>query len=279
MDHKETMKTIAGIVLGAVSVLVLTTILFFSEKERTERALIDATNHCPLYASKKVWGVYVLHPPTVPRRTAVLIDATDRIPEAQRASIKTWFEGEFTRALARFERITIYELQPEGDKAQPALEEEPRFSKCAPPSKANPWVENPRLIRQAFEQQFIASMLEVIESLASEDEKPWSPILEAAGQIFEDHDRVILISDLMHHTPSYSLYQSVGRHHSYTDYVDRTQRISPTRLDGKRLEVVFLPREKLAPWQNESLFSFWREHLESRGGTFGIETDLPTILL
>ena len=279
MGKQETLKTAAGIVLGVVSVLILTAILYWSERERTARALIDVATYCPLYEPKKVWGVFVVRPPTIPRRTAILIDATDRIPKIQRIAIKTWFESEFTRVLARFERITIYELQPKEGNAQPALEEAPRFSQCAPPSKANPWIENPRLVRQAFEQKFIATMLTVIEALASGDEKPWSPILEATGQIFEDHDRVILISDLMHHTPDYSLYSSVGQSHSYTDYRIRVPTVSPTRLEEKRLDVLFLRRKKLEQFQNESLFSFWREHLEGQGGAFEVETDLPVIAL
>ncbi|MXY41048.1 MAG: hypothetical protein F4027_01625 [Rhodospirillaceae bacterium] len=90
MFKSEALKTIAGVVLGIVGVTVVGVFFFYSEKVKVERSLIDVATHCPIDEAKSVWGVYDVDPPKSTRRTAVLIDATDRIPEEQRNSIGRW---------------------------------------------------------------------------------------------------------------------------------------------------------------------------------------------
>ena len=270
----EALKTIFGVILGTVGVVVLLGIIFLSDKVKTERTLVDLTTYCPLDTPKRVWGIYVVQPPASPsRRTAVLIDATDRIPETHRGLIGTWFEQDFTQTLVRFERVAIYELRPQGDTASPALAE-PYFDQCAPPYSANRWIENPRLIRETFERDFMEKKLLVIASLSSQQVQPWSPILEAIEVLFADYDRVVLVSDLMQNTPDCSSYQSRDgvREHSGC----RTD--SRAHLDGKSLNVVFLRRASISSLQDGSLLNFWREYMEARSGAFVIEIELPTIL-
>ena len=268
----ETLKTAAGIVLGTIGLCVVLGFFFFSEKVKVERSLVDARTHCPLALPKSVWGLYEIHPPDGSGRTAVVIDATDRIPESHRTLIGAWFEEDFTKSLVRFERVAIYEVRPRKDSASPAIGD-PHFDRCAPPAKANKWIENPRMIRQQFEQQFMKKKLSVIEALAAQSEARWSPILEVLAILFEDYDRIVLVSDLMQNTPECSLY----RRRDGRRYQSGCALYAQTSLDKKSLDVLFLKRDKIVSLQDSALLQFWQKYMEARRGTFSVETELRII--
>ena len=271
-DKGEIIKAILGAVLGAIGLAVVVGFFFFSEKVKVERSLVAAGNHCPMEKPKRVWGLVEVHPPSSERRTAVLIDATDRIPDTHRAIIDTWFEEGFTKTLIRFERVSIFEVRPQQGTPDPKLDE-PHFDQCAPPVKANKWIENPRLVRQNFEQNFMKKKLDVIGALASQEEARWSPIIEVIEELFERYDRIVLVSDLMQNTPDCSLYQ---RRHQRQGLVGCKQ-FSLTRFNEKNLEVIYLKRNKISRLQGKFLLSSWRNFIESKKGQFSIEVELPTI--
>ncbi len=256
-------KTLGGIALVSLAILVLAGFLFASHLEKARRSLILPDSHCPVEHSVKVWGFYEISPPTVPRKIVVVIDATDQIPTKQRSEIAHWFKSDFVRSLDRFTKVTIYQLDEIiSDKA-------PEFEKCAPPSEANPWIENPRIIRKVFEEKFHSELLDVVKSLASGDEKKFSPILEMADKMFGSYDEMILVSDLMHHTPEYSLYKNAGEH---------SVPVTVTKnLRDKKLTVIYIIREKLKWRQNATLREFWQRHLEDNDGEFVIVKTLSAI--
>lgn len=269
----EALKTIAGFVLGTVGLVVVLGVFFFHEKTKVERSLVDTQTYCPLTVSKSVWGLYDVQPPEEARRTAVVVDATDRIPELQRDQIAAWFEEGFTESLVRFERVAIYEVRPRGSTSSPMLDE-PQFDQCAPPIKANKWIENPRLVRAAFEQQFMKEKLWVVDALASQDEAQWSPIMEVLEVLYRDYQRIVLVSDLMQNTPDCSLY----RRRSSGEYSAKCLDFSEISLDNRRLEVVFVKRSKLILLQDGVLLAFWRNRMEERGGAFSVvEAQLTSI--
>ena len=48
-------------------------------------------------------------------------------------------------------------------------------------------------------------------------------------------------------------------------------------MQEKELEVVYLIRQKLKPWQNETLQDFWQTHMKRNGGQMKIARTLSTI--
>ena len=259
----DSFKTFGGIALAVVGLFILAGFLFVSHLEKARRGLILPDSFCPVEDSVKVWGFHEIFPPKVPRKIAVVIDATDQIPAKQRSEIADWFKSDFVHSLDRFAKVTIYQLD------EIINDEAPEFEKCAPPSEANPWIENPRIVRKIFEEKFHSELLGVVESLASGDEKNFSPILEMADKMFGSYDEMILVSDLMHHTSKLSLYKTMGNI------------TVPTRLQknlrGKKLKVIYVIREKLKQRQNAELRAFWRRHLESNGGEFVIDKTLSAV--
>ena len=269
---QETIKTLAGVLSGAVGLVVVLTFFFLTEKVKTERSLIDVTTHCPLERPIKVWGMYEVRPPDGLRRTAVVIDATDQIPSTHRNLIADWFKRDFTNTLLRFERVAIYEVRPEENSPDPLLGKA-HFDQCAPPNVANKWIENPRFVRKQFEQEFMYKMLSVIESLASQSEAQWSPIVEVVEELFKEYDRIILISDLMQNTPGCSLYQKLD---NLSDKRN-CRLLSHVSFEEKSMVVIFLKRKGIQTLQGDSLLNFWPKYIEGKRGSFLLETELPII--
>ena len=258
-------KTLGGIALAGLAALILAGFLFASHLEKARRSLILPDSHCPVEHSVKVWGFHEISPPPIPRKIVVVIDATDQIPTKQRREIANWFKFDFVRSLKnkRFAKVAIYQLD------EIISDQAPEFDKCAPPSEANPWIENPRIILKIFEEKFHSELLNVVKSLASGDENKFSPILEMTDKMFGSYDEMILVSDLMHHTSEYSLYKN-AREHSVPVTVTKN-------LRGKKLTVIYIIREKLKWRQNVTLREFWRRHLEDNDGEFVIVKTLSSI--
>ncbi|MXY41049.1 MAG: hypothetical protein F4027_01630 [Rhodospirillaceae bacterium] len=179
---------------------------------------------------------------------------------------------DFTKTLARFEQIAVYEILPRNNYAAASIPE-PHFDQCAPPFEANKWIENPRAVRRTFEKEFMNRKLQIIQSLASQREKKWSPILEIVDTLYRDYDRIVLVSDLMQNTPRCSLYRIRGRERNFSRCGIRSQ----SRRGDKQLSVVFLAREKIERLQDASLIRFWQEYMEARGGTFIMAFEPPVI--
>ena len=265
----ERVKTLGGILLGIVGVGVVLTLFFLSEREKVGRLLVDPDTHCPVTKPEFVWRFHPVDPPKEAGRTAVLIDATDRIPSLHRDLIDNWFRRDFTESLGRFERVAIYEVRPREDEAAPILDA-PLFEKCAPPAQANIWIENPRQVRKKFQEEFMAAMLDAVRLLASKEEAQWSPIVEMVEHLFEEekYDQLILISDLMQNTPECSLYRrdaGCQRTASCLPILERS-------LRGQSLRVLFLRRNNIRSLQDSFMFSFWEQCIEGRGGAFSVES-------
>ena len=268
------LKTLGGIALASVAIVILAGFLFTSQLVKARTNLISQDSFCPVEDSVKVWGFYEIFPPKIPRKIAVVIDATDRIPDTQRSEIAAWLkiESEFVHSLGRFAKVAIYQLD------EIISDKRPEFEKCAPPSEANPWIENPRIVRKEFKNGFHSELLSVVESLASRKHKKFSPILEIMDNMFDSYDEIILISDLMHHTSGYSLYKRPTNNHDYKSFLRTPYAATITKnRQGKKLTVIYVIRQKLKYWQNGSLRNFWQEHMEIDSGEFVVANTLSAI--
>jgi len=267
----EWLKTCLGLLLGIAGIAICAAFWFVVDYQNQKRAIINSsTTLCPEQSTKKIWaGLHEIIPPPIERRTAIVVDSTDRIAAHQRDEIQDWIQTEFVSSLSRFEQVSIYSLSDFSELGRPI------FSKCAPPGKANPWIENPRLVREKFEKDFLQDLLAVVDSLASVEEADSSPILEMLEKVSREADRVVFISDLMHHTDDFSLYRSPRGEHDYqiladTEYAENFG----AALADTHLSVLLLPRTKLRKQQTSQLQDFWDSHMRSNGGQFSIQQTL-----
>lgn len=272
MFKGEMLRTVVGLVLGLIGIGVVGLFFFYSERVKIERTLVDASTHCPIERKKTIWGIVEVVPPATTRKTAVLIDATDRIPKEQRDSIGEWFRNSFTNMLIRFEEVAIFEVVP-NDFVDESIPGEPYFNRCTPPIVANKWIENPRIVRKKFEKTFMQKKIQIIRSLASQREKRWSPILEKVTKLFRTYDRVILVSDLMQNTPKCFLYKIKGKNRILSTCMVHYS----NQFNGKILNVIFLKRKRLYAIQDASLLQFWRNFAETNEGRFALVHEPPAI--
>ena len=274
--NKKNTDTIIGISLGAVGLTVLLGLLVFNSYLKARKELLDLASFCPVEHPVK-WLFFELERPGIPRKIAVVIDATDRIPATQKKEISTWFEidSAFIRSLDedRFSKIAIYRLN------EHISDEAAAFEKCAPPLEANVWIENPIRVKEKFANEFHAQLLNVVEELADENHKEFSPILEMVEKTLASYDEIILISDLMHNVPGYTFYAGAGPVPSYEEFshTEYGRRFAKSR-DGKSLTVIYVIRKSLVARQKRNLREFWRKYMENAGGKFEVATMLPTIV-
>lgn len=257
-------KTWLGILLAILGFLVVLVLLYAQSAEKARRSLVDAETFCPKPEGKTVWGINHIKPPAMPGGVAIVIDATDSLDSAARESLSIYFDGEeFSNSISDFQRVRVYSLE----ESVGALEV-PSFDLCAPPNKeVSPYLDNPRKRRIEFKEKFVRVLVEIIDELARGKEKSRSPIAEMLGIIAEENERIIVVSDMMEHSPpTCSLYRNGGRH-NYATFAAKGCVKSAAQLGETHFDILFLSREKLRGTQNPSLVSFWTTYFKTNDAT------------
>ena len=281
----EQMKNICYWLGSSVIVLFIIAWFFVAEVGKVTRTLQGqyADDFCPSPETGKVWGIYEIPPPKILGSTAIIIDTSDALPSEVRLALREHFAGfninaadgvsaeeidifkevAFIKPLRNYERVRVYGMTERiGDFVVSS------FDMCVPRHKGiNALTENERKLWIKFIEKFRPVLSGVIENLAVRPEAKWSPIMETVHSTAAKHDRIVLVSDLMHHTPSCSLYKAQGNF-ANRDYSNCAE--GAESLDDTSIEVLFVKREKLRHHQTKGLIDLWRSHIENNGGKFDI---------
>lgn len=142
----------------------------------------------------------------VPRvSTVILIDNSQAVPEQTRHEIVARADAWVRDSVRDNERVTIFRLSASStDSLLPVI------SVCKPPSDGNPLIEDERAIGRVFRERFQAPLAQALQGPITESSA--SPIAEAVVDISlsaylrADTNRVLLFSDLIENTSSFSLY-------------------------------------------------------------------------
>lgn len=129
---------------------------------------------------------------------------------------------------------------------------------------------NVRRLKQRYEAQFIAPLMEKTEALANAVPAKHSPILEMLQMVglngFRRHSiagkrRLIIMSDMLHNTPSFSMYKAEFSYgpFSQTDYGRRVV----ADLDGVEVELHYLMNSPQLQTKRQLLF--WEEYFSASG--------------
>ena len=146
---------------------------------------------------------------TVPGRTVVLIDTSDRITPQDAAQAFDRI-GNLVRDTARIpflQRISIVGL-PE---SAVEISRENGQSWCVPKqgATANPWYENRRVVELEFRKFLRQGVKTKLDSLRNREQADQSPILETMSHLAQEHedlDSFVLVSDMLQHTELASHY-------------------------------------------------------------------------
>jgi len=166
------------------------------------------------------------------------------------------------------EQFTLYSLNDDLDTYQPTL------IICNPGDgqESSELTANIQLLTQTWEQDFYQKIVAAVESQMIIDEADNSPIMEmfkfvGIRSMFEStapEKRIIVISDMVEHTSSYS---------QYTQSVDfQTLKDSPyfrevrPSLDNVDVEMLYIERPELAVIQRRRHITFWENLIDEAGG-------------
>ena len=144
------------------------------------------------------------------------LDKTDLLSISQQRFVLNYINKKKDK-LRRFEKFSIFSLT-ENTYVNP----EPIFSKCNPGTgkNSNKLYQNPKKIQMKFDRFFSRPLKENMKSVLSDGVGSQSPIFEMIRELsFRDdfgedvkQRTLIIISDMMHHTPQYSQYSAPRAH-------------------------------------------------------------------
>ncbi len=203
-----------------------------------------------------------------PAHTILMIDQSDPFNPNDFDWVYEFMDAE-ARALPKYGRLTV--LTPRaGDPYQPAE----IFERCSPGSgdQANPILENPRMVDDAWREDFYAPLRERVEAALTEDRQPASPLAESIYSIGDRADfqggtpnrRLILVSDLMQHSDEFSFYRwgaDVERFEA-SGLAEETP-----RLEGVDVVARIVPRQEY-DLPLSVLRNFWGVYFNEAGADF-----------
>ena len=174
---------------GVGSVFVYARVLMGDDVARDAR-------YCPVEAAVKRW-------------TLVAVDWTDRFTGGQRDEVKAAVDR-LAEAMGQDEGLSLHVIT---GKAQEAAEAWRGFAYCKPrdPRHVNALTETASFVRKDYEKTFGGPLAKALGDLLKGGEAGQSPILEALEVAMWSprfkgaaERRLVVFSDLLHHTPSLS---------------------------------------------------------------------------
>ncbi|MGI9228675.1 MAG: hypothetical protein ACR2P9_02325 [Gammaproteobacteria bacterium] len=205
-------------------------------------------------------------------RTAVLLDATDRLCESQAKKVEEEIINNLLKQPDHDEWVGIFILH-ENNLTLPA----PEIALCSP-GKANPLIQNPEWVQRRFEEKFQKPMAAAIKRLIQTSPHTTSPIHEmikavALDRNFDDPTkkrRLIVISDMLQHTPpEYSHYRDGADFQVWRNSIHGRD-FPQFSLSDVEVEVLYLKRTgdlARSVQNNEDHILFWKNYFSELGAS------------
>lgn len=204
--------------------------------------------------------------------TVVLIDLTDPVNAVQAAALRNALL-KIRNDVPRYGRLEIYPLNPTREKAI-----EPLFAGCSPGSGRDidsSLYGNPELADRLWQKQFASKVDAVAADIRKLPTQDSSPLFEGLQSVAvtalgaplaapASDKRIIVISDMIHHTADLSMYQGAPAFERFkaTQYY---LRIKPM-LRGANVDVLLIVRETRRNVQQPPLYRFWVEFAAASDG-------------
>lgn len=207
-----------------------------------------------------------------PVHTIVLVDQSDPFNATDLEWVRTLLDGE-ARSLPRHGRLTLV-VPNSASPYDPAQV----FTGCSPGSAAesNPIFQNPKMIAAAWERKFHAPLMVQADESLRDTVAPSSPLMEAMYTLADRPDfqgqvpvrRLILVSDLMQHSPGFSMYKSGADADAWADSSLADMRAG---LEGVEVVARIVPRQEY-PLPLADVKAFWRDWFGAAGADYGSVT-------
>jgi hypothetical protein len=200
-------------------------------------------------------------------QVVLLVDKTDPLNFTQKQAFESSLNQLIAQGVPAGYLLSVFVLGADY-KATP----KPIFSQCNPGdgADASAFTANKAHLRKRFEQDFRQPMLALANELETTKSAKYSPILEMLEMTsingFRKDDvkgprRLIIVSDMLHNTPEYSMYRGTPEFESFHD--SDYGRKMHTELNGVDVEIQYLintPR-----LQTRRNLKFWEDYFASTG--------------
>jgi len=254
-SHRGNKNTWGILIIIAVFVVVIGvgwTVFYLNSK----RVTLDSASLCPSVG--------------IDNKTVILVDRTDPLSDMQQQELKVYLQ-DIKNSIPVHASISIYGM----DQAEPKMLQ-PEISMCNPGDGENvsPWLANPVLIKKVWQEKFSDKLDSIIAQLMVPLEVPNSPIMETIKAVSISEfigekntnikKRLVIVSDMMQHTISYSQYiNSI----SFEDYKGGTAyQHHLANLNGVNVEIIYIRRENSDSIQGKAHIQFWQQYIHSMGG-------------
>lgn len=251
-------KNKAGLILGAIGVVIIAGVVWLNVVQNFNSRELDRTTGCPKNGYDSV--------------TAVLIDLTDPISPIQSAALRNALL-KIKSEIPKFGRLEIYPLK---SITRSALE--PIFTGCNPGRGVDvdsSIYGNPELADRRWRKQFADKVDSVVAEVQDIQPQDNSAVLEGIQSVgvtafgspsanLASDKRLVIISDMIHHTRELSMYQGAPAFLSFkeTQYYLRIKQ----SLRGAKVDVFLIVRDTRRNVQQPPLYKFWVELIASSNG-------------
>jgi hypothetical protein len=255
----QSIDVFTGILLAIVGLVILGLLVGFLWWLKKTKVVLDESSNWP------VAGPRAVH--------ALIFDRTDPIFQQQAERIRQRMK-ELRESASFGTRFDIYTV--EGDTKNLLT---PVLTICSlnRPEEANEFIENPELIKQRYEQRFVAVLERTIEELLRASSRPTSPIIESMKSAsissfgpFEQRKspfRMTMISDMIQNTPVYSHILSEP---NFTQLArSPAWRALQPNLFGAEVNILYLRSNQQRSGrliQNQGHQIFWEQLISSSNG-------------
>ncbi len=242
-------KNKAGLILGAIGVVIIAGVVWLNVVQNFNSRELDRTTGCPKNGYDSV--------------TAVLIDLTDPISPIQSAALRNALL-KIKSEIPKFGRLEIYPLK---SITRSALE--PIFTGCNPGRGVD--VDSSIYGNPALADK-VDSVVAEVQDIQPQDN---SAVLEGIQSVgvtafgspsanLASDKRLVIISDMIHHTRELSMYQGAPAFLSFkeTQYYLRIKQ----SLRGAKVDVFLIVRDTRRNVQQPPLYKFWVELIASSNG-------------
>ena len=197
----------------------------------------------------------------------LLVDKTDPLNFTQKAALEVTLNELIEEQLPEGYLLSVFVLG-EDFKVTAA----PLVELCNPGTGADKskWTSNQRKLKRQYEKQFVEPLRKQTQALVASTPAKASPIFEMMQLVgingFRKHHtdgdrRLIIVSDMLHHTQNYSMYSGAIDYSAFSssDYGRKAQ----ADLQGITVEIHYLMNTpKLQTKRN---LKFWEDYFEAAG--------------
>ena len=204
-----------------------------------------------------------------PRDSVLLLDATEGLSEAQLLHVTNELDR-VVRDSIIYERFTVYFLKDDPERFQP------RLVVCNPGDGQNldPNKHNLKRLLKTWQNSFREPLIQSLQELADVTPATSSPIMEMLkfvslrtfSRSTAIDKRLILVSDMVEHTNSYSQYRNKDLDFEKLSKAAYFREVRP-RLDGVMIDVMYIERPALEKLQTiDHITRFWGPFVREFGG-------------